>query len=81
MKMRLFPFLNPGSSLPDYLNASKSIQYIAGLDIDITDQTLFSVEGYYKVLQNIPIVNDEKFSATDPDLLSGQGESYGWEFC
>ena len=76
----IISIFEPWIITPDYLNASKSIQYIAGLDIDITDQTLFSVEGYYKVLQNIPIVNDEKFSATDPDLLSGQGESYGWEF-
>lgn len=76
----IISIFEPWIITPDYLNASKSIQYIAGLDIDITDQTLFSVEGYYKVLQNIPIVNDQKFSASDPDLLSGQGESYGWEF-
>ena len=65
---------------PDYLNAAKSIQYIAGLDIDITDKTFFSVEGYYKILQNIPIVNDQKYTASDPDMLAGEGESYGWEF-
>jgi len=76
----IISIFEPWIITPNYLNASKSIQYIAGLDIDITDQTLFSVEGYYKVLQNIPIVNDEKFTVTDPDLLSGQGESYGWEF-
>jgi len=76
----IISIFEPWIITPDYLNASKSIQYIAGLDIDITDQTLFSVEGYYKVLQNIPIVNDEKFTISDPDLLSGQGESYGWEF-
>ena len=76
----IISIFEPWIITPDYLNAAKSIQYIAGLDIDITDQTLFSVEGYYKILQNIPIVNDQKFTASDPDLLAGEGESYGWEF-
>ena len=76
----IISIFEPWIITPDYLNAAKSIQYIAGLDIDITDQTLFSIEGYYKLLQNIPIVNDEKFSQSDPDLVSGKGESYGWEF-
>ena len=76
----IISIFEPWIITPDYLNAAKSIQYIAGLDIDITDKTLFSVEGYYKILQNIPIVNDEKFSQADPDLISGQGDSYGWEF-
>ena len=76
----IISIFEPWIITPDYLNAAKSIQYLAGLDIDITDKTLFSVEGYYKILQNIPIVNDEKFSKADPDLVPGSGESYGWEF-
>jgi len=76
----IISIFEPWIITPDYLNAAKSIQYIAGFDIDITDQTLFSVEGYYKILQNIPIVNDQKFTPSDPDLLAGEGESYGWEF-
>jgi len=76
----IISIFEPWIITPDYLNAAKSIQYIAGLDIDITNQTIFSVEGYYKILQNIPIVNDQKFAKSDPDLISGSGESYGWEF-
>ena len=76
----IISIFEPWIITPDYLNAAKSIQYIAGLDIDLTNQIIFSVEGYYKILQNIPIVNDQKFVYTDPDLLSGSGESYGWEF-
>ena len=76
----IISIFEPWIITPDYIKAAKSIQYIAGFDIDITEQTLFSVEGYYKILQNIPIVNDEKFAQTDPDLISGSGESYGAEF-
>jgi hypothetical protein len=65
---------------PDYIKPSKAIHYNAGIDIDIMHGVQFSVEGYYKLLQNIPIVNDSKFTKADPDLLSGKGESYGWEF-
>lgn len=50
------------------------------MDFDITRGIHFSVEGYYKITHYIPIVNDQKFTVSDPDLLSGTGESYGSEF-
>ncbi len=65
---------------PDYIKPSRAIHYNAGIDIDLMPGVQFSIEGYYKLLQNLPIVNDQKFTAADPDLLSGKGESYGWEF-
>lgn len=65
---------------PDYIKPSKAIHYNAGIDIDLMRGVQFSIEGYYKLLQNIPIVNDRKFTQADPDLLPGKGESYGWEF-
>jgi len=76
----IISIFEPWIITPDYLNPSRSIHYIAGLDFDITRGILFSVEGYYKILQDIPIVNDQKFTVSDPDLLPGTGESYGWEF-
>jgi hypothetical protein len=65
---------------PDYIKPSKAIHYNAGIDIDLIRGVQFSIEGYYKLLQSIPIVNDKKFTVADPDLLPGKGESYGWEF-
>lgn len=76
----IISIFEPWIITPDYLNPSRSIHYIAGLDFDITRGILFSVEGYYKLYQDIPIVNDQKFTVSDPDLLPGTGESYGWEF-
>jgi hypothetical protein len=31
-------------------------------------------------MHNIPVVNDKKFTENDPELISVNGESYGWEF-
>ena len=76
----IISIFDPWIITPDYLNPAKSIHYVAGFDIDITRGVQFSVEGYYKILQDIPIVNDKKFTRADPDLLPGSGESYGWEF-
>jgi hypothetical protein len=76
----IISIFDPWIITPDYLNPAKSIHYVAGFDIDITRGVQFSIEGYYKILQDIPIVNDKKFTRADPDLLPGSGESYGWEF-
>ena len=76
----IISIFDPWIITPDYLNPAKSIHYVAGFDIDITRGVQFSIEGYYKILQDIPIVNDKKFTKADPDLLPGSGESYGWEF-
>jgi hypothetical protein len=70
----------PWTIIPDYLKPSSAIHYIIGTDIDISRGIAFTVEGYYKLLKNLPIVNNQKFYSTDPDLLPGSGESYGWEF-
>jgi hypothetical protein len=76
----LISIFEPWIITPDYLKPAKSIQYVAGFDVDVLKGVQFSLEGYYKILQDIPIVNEEKFTSADPDLLSGSGESYGWEF-
>jgi len=76
----IISIFDPWIITPDYLNPAKSIHYVAGFDIDVSRGVQFSIEGYYKILQDIPIVNDQKFTRADPDLLPGSGESYGWEF-
>jgi hypothetical protein len=76
----IISIFDPWIITPDYLPPSKAIHYIAGFEFDISRAIRFNVEGYYKILQSIPIVNDRKFTRTDPDLLPGKGESYGSEF-
>jgi hypothetical protein len=76
----IISIFDPWIIVPDYLNPERSIHYIAGFNFDLTRGVQFSVEGYYKILQDIAIVNDQKFTKSDPDLLAGKGESYGFEF-
>lgn len=75
----ILPF-DPWIILPDYLEPSKAIHYNAGMNLYISDGFSFSAEAYYKNINHLPIVNDQKFLTSDPDLISGSGESYGWEF-
>ena len=76
----IISIFDPWIITPDYLNPARSIHYIAGFEFDVARGIQLSVEGYYKIIHYIPIVNDQKFTVSDPDLLSGTGESYGYEF-
>lgn len=69
----------PWIIIPNYLNASRSINYAGGIEWNITDVLTAEIEGYYKIVQNLPIINNKKFLPSDPDLLSGSSESYGGE--
>lgn len=65
---------------PIYLNPSSSIHYISGIEYTPSQSLSFNLEGYYKVLQNLAIINDRKYFPSDPDFVIGKGESYGLEF-
>lgn len=64
---------------PLYLQPSSSIHYISGFEISPTEYFTFNIEGYYKLQKNLAIVNENKFFAKDPDLIPGDGKSYGLE--
>ena len=70
----------PWVIMPPYLPVTSAIHYIIGMKADFTDYFTADIQGYYKVLHNIPTVNDNKFKDSDPDLLPASGQSYGWEF-
>lgn len=65
---------------PEYLDPSTAIHYVIGTEVNLSELTTIEIEGYYKVVHNLPIVNQNKIFLFDPDLISGRGESYGWEF-
>lgn len=69
----------PWIIIPNYLNPSQSINYSAGLEWNISNALSAELETYYKIVHNLPIVNEQKYFSFDPDLISGRGESYGWE--
>lgn len=65
---------------PDYLIPASAKHYILGTEITPWNFLKFSVEGYYKIVDNLPILNEEKILTSDKDFVAGKGESYGLEF-
>jgi len=68
----------PWIIIPSYLDVARSVHYIGGLSSNLGKFT-FDLEAYYKFVRNNPILNDKKFFPSDPDLISGKQESYGYE--
>ena len=66
--------------IPDYLSPSKAIHYMAGFDINLSPFFSIQIESYYKSLLHIVDINQNKVFASDPDLISTNGESYGLEY-
>ena len=66
--------------IPDYLSPSKAIHYMVGFDLDLSSRLTMTVESYYKSLLHIVDINRNKVFATDPDLISTNGKSYGIEY-
>ncbi|MFH1197521.1 MAG: TonB-dependent receptor [bacterium] len=65
---------------PNYIKPATAVHYTFGVETKFFDNLSVDVEGYYKKIDNFPALNDEKRYDTDPDLLAGKGDSYGWEF-
>ncbi|MBI9072417.1 MAG: TonB-dependent receptor [Melioribacteraceae bacterium] len=75
----IITIFEPWLITPDYLNPSSATHYIVGLESHLTENLTLKMEAYYKDIQNLPAVNQNKFRASDPDFLDGTGEAYGWE--
>ena len=71
---------DPWSITPLYIHPANAIQYVLGVTADITPNFSIETEGYYKVIHDLPVLNEERFFINQNDLKSGKGESYGWEF-
>ncbi len=70
----------PWLIIPRSLQPSSAIHYITGIEYSPSSNLSFDLEGYYKLLKDIALVNEQKYLSTDPDLIPGSGESYGLEF-
>ncbi len=66
--------------VPDYLETPKATHYNFGITFYLTQDFKIVSEIYYKDLRNITAINEDKRFETDPDLVSGSGESYGMEW-
>ena len=54
----------PWIIVPDYLTAPSAIHYVIGADINLNENLLLNIEGYYKLLRNITELNKEKINCT-----------------
>ncbi len=70
-------FFEPWLITPYYLDPARAIHYIAGFEWNPSDQLSLNFEGYYKIIQNFPALNDKKVFENDNDLVAGKGWSYG----
>ncbi|MBE2280622.1 MAG: TonB-dependent receptor [Ignavibacteriaceae bacterium] len=75
----LLSIFEPWIKIPDYLPPSEAWHYIAGAKIDLPGNLFLNLEGYYKDMRNITDLNENKYSANDPDLVAVNGYSYGLE--
>lgn len=76
---QVLTLFEPWLITPDYMSPTSATHYIAGLTTRFHENLTIKFEGYYKETENIPIVNEDKIFDSDPDFVSGIGESYGWE--
>ncbi|MBU1101098.1 MAG: TonB-dependent receptor [Bacteroidetes bacterium] len=75
----LLSVFEPWFITPEYIEPARAVHYTAGIDYDMTETMKFSLESYYKKINSLPLLNEEKLFPNDPDLVSGEGESYGVE--
>jgi hypothetical protein len=57
----------------------RSDHYILGIDGNIYENLVFSLQGYYKAFSDILGYNLNKYDSDDPDFSAGKGKSYGLE--
>lgn len=65
---------------PNYLKPSDATHYVLGLEYNGIENLTFTIEGYYKKLNNTAEENTNKIQAGDPDFINGSGEAYGSEY-
>lgn len=65
--------------LPDRLRPEEAHHSVFGLEADISSVVAAKLQSYYKSYRSIALYNREKVFASDPDYVTGTGESYGIE--
>jgi len=65
--------------VPKELPSEQADHYVLGLSGSLTEQATMNVEAYYKRYNSLVVYNRDKVVSTDPDYISGSGDSYGTE--
>jgi hypothetical protein len=64
---------------PNYLIPSTAIHYIGGFEYLPNKNLSINLEGYFKLMKDLAIVNERKYFSSQASLVPGNGESYGIE--
>lgn len=67
----------PGTTDPTDNRIQTALHAVAGVEIDITNELLVNLEGYYKGFTQLIDLNRDKLSANDPDFVALTGDAYG----
>lgn len=75
----IITIFEPWVITPNYLNPASASHYIAGFEIEPLPNFNLEFESYYKWIDNLPFVNENKKFTYEQDLVTGTGEAYGFE--
>lgn len=75
----IITIFEPWIITPSYLEPARATHYIIGAVLKPQPNLSMDAEVYYKTISNLPALNENKRFSTDPDLVAGEGESYGLE--
>lgn len=65
--------------IPDGLSIEKAGHFVLGVEGGLDEATSIRVESYYKRYAALTVYNRNKLFASDPDYVTGTGNSYGVE--
>jgi hypothetical protein len=65
--------------VPKELKPEQADHYVMGISGNLTEQASVNIETYYKRYNSLVVYNRDKIDASDPDYITGEGNSYGAE--
>ncbi|KAB2908663.1 MAG: TonB-dependent receptor [Ignavibacteriales bacterium] len=75
----LISVFEPWIIVPEHVTAAEATHFIVGFTSWFTDKVVLEVEAYYKLMDNLLEVNDQKFTSVQFDFKNINGSSYGIE--
>lgn len=69
--------LQPGSNEATKDRLQKAVHAVAGVEVDLTNDLLLNLEGYYKGFTQLIDLNRNKLTPTEPNFTALTGKAYG----
>lgn len=73
-------YFEPWFITPRNIPPARSTHFISGFEWKAGKNISVDIEGYYKNVNNLPGLNENKIFLTDDELVSGSSKSYGIDF-